>query len=81
MTQISDNRTTLINYLSGKTVAVLGYRDNGAQQQAQYLRNHGIKVVIGLRDEDECWDQAEKDGFKVYSVWNAVEHADVAQVW
>jgi ketol-acid reductoisomerase len=68
-------------FYNGKTVAILGYRNNGGQQQAQSLRDKGIRVVIGLRQEDEYWNQAKLDGFDVFVIWEAVEQADIAQVW
>ncbi|BCJ86259.1 Rossmann-fold NAD(P)-binding domain-containing protein [Effusibacillus dendaii] len=65
----------------GKTVAILGYRENGGRQRAHFLKNRGINVIIGLRIGDECWEEAKKDGFKVLPVWEAAEQAQVAQVW
>lgn len=65
----------------GKTIAILGYQDNGAKQRAQFLRSHGINVIIGLRKEDEYWEAAKQDGFTVLPVWEATEMAQVAQVW
>lgn len=81
MNEMKDQNRTVINHLIGKTIAILGYRDNGGQQQANSLRGKGIRVVIGLREEDEFWNQAERDGFDVFNIWEAVEQADIAQVW
>jgi ketol-acid reductoisomerase len=75
-----DNMTKHKDYLHEKTVAILGYNMDG-QEQAQKLRDRGIKVVVGLREGDPCWDEAEKDGFSVFDLWNAVDEADVIQVW
>lgn len=77
----SGNWMRTLHYFQGKTIAILGYRDDGGRQQAQALRENGIDVVIGLREEDEVWVIALNDGFPVYNVWEAVEHADIAQVW
>lgn len=71
----------IISLYKNKTVAILGYRENGGQQRAKLLKEHGIKVVIGLRKEDEYWAAAERDGFDVFPVWEAAEQAEVAQVW
>lgn len=67
-------------FMSGSTIAILGYSDDG-QWHAKELRNKGFKVVIGLRDIDPYWDEARKDGFEVHSLWEAVQQADVIQVW
>ncbi|OMP67233.1 Rossmann-fold NAD(P)-binding domain-containing protein [Domibacillus epiphyticus] len=71
----------IINCYRNKTIAILGYQDNGGQQRAQFLRNHGIDVVIGLRIGDENWETAKNDGFTVLPVWEAAQAAQVAQVW
>ncbi|MED4602828.1 hypothetical protein P9314_19525 [Paenibacillus validus] len=66
--------------LRGKTVAVLGYSEDGADY-AKHLREQGVKVVIGLREVDTMWPQAERDGFRVMNLWNAVGASDIIQVW
>lgn len=67
-----------LGHLEGKTVAVVGYGSQG-HAQAQNLRDSGVEVVIGLR-KGRSWEQAEKDGFKVYTVDEAVKQADVVQL-
>jgi len=64
--------------LEGKTIAVIGYGSQG-HSQAQNLRDSGFKVIIGLR-KGRSWDQAEQDGFSVYSVADAVAQADLVQI-
>lgn len=71
----------ILKCYKGKTVAILGYQENGGQERAFFLRDHGIDVVIGLRIGDENWELAEQDGFKVLPVWEATEISQVAQVW
>ena len=48
--------------LNTKTVAVIGYGNQG-QAQALNLRDSGVKVIVGNRD-DEYRQQAIADGFK-----------------
>lgn len=64
--------------LYGKTIAIIGYGSQG-HAQAQNLRDSGLKVVIGLRP-GKSWDQAQKDGFEVYTVAEATQQADVIQI-
>ena len=64
--------------LQGKTVAVVGYGSQG-HAQAQNLRDSGVRVVIGLR-RGRSWEQAERDGFEVNTVDEAVKQADVIQL-
>ncbi|MFE5430578.1 hypothetical protein [Peribacillus simplex] len=67
-------------YLYGKTIAILGYSNEG-KEYAQLLREHQIQVVIGLRPVDDLWADAERDGFDVKTLWDAVESASIIQVW
>lgn len=66
--------------LLGKKVAVLGYNEDGAEY-AKSLKEQGVEVVIGLREVDVMWPQAERDGFRVMNLWNAVGASDIIQVW
>lgn len=68
------------DYLFGETIAILGYSNDG-KEYAQLLRDHGIDVVIGLRPVDESWVEAERDGFDVKTLWEAVKSATIIQVW
>jgi len=68
------------NYFFGKSVAILGYSKE-VSEFAKMLREHEISVVIGLRPVDDLWAEAERDGFEVKSLWDAVESADIIQVW
>lgn len=72
--------SALPGHLRGRVVAVLGY-DADAREQAQRLRRTGVRVIIGLREDDPARADAEADGFPVVDLWGAVEKADVIQVW
>ncbi|MFQ5789792.1 MAG: ketol-acid reductoisomerase [Acidobacteriota bacterium] len=63
-----------LEYLRDKTVAVIGYGNQG-RAQALNLRDSGIRVLIGsVRDEGA--EQAEKDRFQVVSIGEAAGQAD-----
>jgi ketol-acid reductoisomerase len=64
--------------LAGATVAVIGYGNLGSSM-AQNLRDSGLSVVIGNRD-DEYRARAADDGFTVSDVAAAVGAADVVYV-
>ncbi|MBP1156074.1 MULTISPECIES: NAD(P)-dependent oxidoreductase [unclassified Paenibacillus] len=68
-----------LSYFKGKTVAILGYADHG-KEHALKLRNNGINVVVALRHEVASTGWVE-EGFRVVSVYEAVDEADVIQVW
>lgn len=65
-------------FLQGKTIAIIGYGSQG-HAQAQNLRDSGMNVIIGLR-KGRSWDQAENDGFEVYTVDEAAAKADVINI-
>lgn len=65
--------------LKGKTVAVLGYGSQG-QAQAKNMKDSGVEVILGLRPGGSSWKAAEDYGFKVYSVPEAVQKADIVHM-
>jgi ketol-acid reductoisomerase len=62
--------------LAGKTVAVIGYGNQG-HAQANNMRDSGLTVILGLRPKGPSWKQAEKDGFKPLTITEATKKADV----
>lgn len=78
MAKIYEAKDANMEYLKGKTVAIVGYGSQG-HSQAQNLRDSGVHVVIGLR-QGPSWDQAKKDGFSVFNVDEAVKQADVVML-
>ncbi len=67
------------DYLKNKTVAIIGYGSQG-KAQAQNLKDSGIEVILGLRVGGTSWKQAEKDGFKVFKVSEAVKKGDIVHM-
>ena len=64
--------------LAGKTVAVLGYGNQG-QAQALNLRDSGVTVIVGNRD-DLYWERAIADGFTPMSILEAATAGDILLV-
>ncbi|MDD7967726.1 NAD(P)-binding domain-containing protein [Actinomycetospora lemnae] len=62
--------------LSGRTIAVLGFGNQGAAQAAN-LRDSGLAPVVGNR-EDEYVAGAREQGFDVRSIAEAAAAADIA---
>jgi ketol-acid reductoisomerase len=77
MKLIKDSEASL-EPLLGKTVAVLGYGNQG-RAQALNLRDSGISVLVGNRDDDYR-RQAEADGFHVVEIPEAAGAGDVLLV-
>ena len=66
-------------FLSGKTVAVLGYGSQG-HAQAQNMRDSGVRVIIGLRPNSGSMATAREDGFEVFDPSEASKRADFIQI-
>jgi ketol-acid reductoisomerase len=64
--------------LEKETVAVIGYGIQGRAQSLN-LRDSKINVVVSNR-EDSYYEQAVKDGFKVYSIDEAVNQASIVMM-
>ncbi|MCW7071395.1 MAG: ketol-acid reductoisomerase [Methanophagales archaeon] len=65
-----------LGVLSGKTVAVVGYGNQGSAQ-AQNLHDSGVEVVVGVREGGKSWERARADGLKVATVEDAVAGAEI----
>ena len=68
-----------LQHLQNKTIAVLGYGNQGAAQ-AKNMRDSGLTVIISDIKGSQQWNQAEKDGFSVMTNKEAAAKADVIQV-
>jgi len=64
--------------LQGKTVAVIGYGNQGSAQ-CQCLRDSGVKVVVGCI-KDRYYDRAVEEGFEVVSIAEAAARGDVVHL-
>ncbi|ARJ50228.1 ketol-acid reductoisomerase [Staphylococcus lutrae] len=78
MTKVYYDQSVEKDALEGKKVAVVGYGSQG-HAHAQNLKDNGYDVIIGIRPGNS-FNQAEKDGFDVFPVDEAVKQADVIMV-
>ncbi len=65
-----------LKFLEDKTVAILGYGNQG-RAHALNLKDSGVNVIVGLYRQSRSWKKAENDGLKVLEVEEAVKEADV----
>jgi len=65
--------------ISSKTIAVIGYGAQG-RAQALNLRDSGIELVIGLREDSGKLDEATQDGFSPVTIPKAVEAANIISI-
>ncbi|HZK43919.1 MAG TPA: ketol-acid reductoisomerase [Syntrophomonadaceae bacterium] len=73
-----------LDYLKGKTIAVMGFGSQG-HAQAQNLKESGVNVVVGIRKPfDEAsqkeWDAVIAAGITPMTVVEATKAADVIQI-
>lgn len=65
-----------LKVLEGKKVAIIGYGSQG-RAQALNLRDSGVNVILGLRENGSSWKKALEDGFKPYPIRDAAEEGDI----
>ena len=68
-----------LSKLDGKTVAILGYGSQG-HAHALNLKDSGVNVVVGLREDSSSVEKAKADGLEVTSIADAASRGDVVMV-
>ncbi len=67
-----------LSVLAGKTVAIVGYGNQGGAQ-AQNMRDSGVNVIVGSIG-DQSAERARNEGFKVYGISEAARLADIVHI-
>jgi ketol-acid reductoisomerase len=65
--------------LDGKTVAVIGYGSQG-HAHALSLKDSGVDVVVGLREDSSSVQKAQTDGLRVLPVADAASEGDIVMI-
>lgn len=73
-----------LDFLKGKTIAVMGFGSQG-HAQAQNLRESGLDVIVGIRKPvddftQKEWDKVIAAGIKPMTVVEAAQAADIIQI-
>jgi ketol-acid reductoisomerase len=68
-----------LTLLDGKTVAIIGFGSQG-HAHAQNLKDSGVKVVVGLREDSASVQQAKDAGLEVLSVADAASQGDIVMM-
>ena len=72
------DRNANLSALEGKTIAIVGYGNQG-HAQSNNLRDSGCRVIIGSI-KDASYDQAVKDRFEVYDIAEAARLGDIVHM-
>ena len=68
-----------INIIKKLNVSIIGYGSQG-HAHALNLKDSGVSVTVGLREESNSFDRAKKMGLKVENLENATKNADVVML-
>ena len=68
-----------LNYLKGKTVAIIGYGSQG-HAHALNLKDSGVNVIVGLYEGPMCGAKAEAQGLTVMTTAEAAKAADLIMI-
>src|SRR3954462_1349362 len=68
-----------LSLLDGKTVAILGYGSQG-HAHALNLKDSGVDVVVGLREDSSSADKARGDDLRVEPIAEAASQGDLVMV-
>ena len=78
MTKIYHDQDADLTCIQDQTIGVIGYGNQG-QAQALNLKESGLRVIVGLRN-DETKTLAEKEGFEVLPIREAVQRSQIVMM-
>ena len=64
-----------ISLLHGKTIGIIGFGNQG-RAQALKLKDSGLSVIVGLRENSLNWGKANKQGLRVETIEKTAELSD-----
>ena len=73
------DKDTNLKALKGKRLAIIGYGSQG-HAHALNLKDSGLEVIVGLREDGKSWERASKDGLKVVTIPEASRIGDVVMI-
>jgi len=79
MAKIWKDGDVSLDPLKNQTIAIIGYGIQG-YAQSNNMKDSGLNVIIGLKEDGNSWKKAQNDGHKVMSVSQACREADIIHV-
>ena len=68
-----------LSLIQSRKVAIIGYGSQG-HAHALNLKDSGVDVMVGLREDSSSVDKAKGDGLRVSSIADAASEGDVVMV-
>jgi len=68
-----------LSLVQAKKVAIIGYGSQG-HAHANNLKDSGVDVVVGLREDSNSWQKVVKADIPVFPVGEAVKQADLVMI-
>jgi len=68
-----------LDWVKGQTFSVVGYGIQGSAQ-AKNMKDSGLDVLVGLRNNGNSWKSAQEDGHNVVTISEAAKRADVIHI-
>ena len=79
MTEMFYDDDADLSIIQGRTVAVIGYGSQG-HAHALSLRDSGVDVRVGLKEDSKSRAKAEAEGLRVLNVADAIAEADLIMI-
>ena len=79
MAQTWKDKDISLDIIKDQVIAVIGYGIQG-DAQANNMKDSGLNVVIGLKEDGTSWQKAKDDGHEVLSVADACKKADIIHI-
>lgn len=68
-----------LDAIKNETIAVIGYGIQG-DAQANNMKDSGLNVIVGLKQDGSSWNKAKNDGHTVMTVSEAAKKADIIHI-
>ncbi|PLV59268.1 ketol-acid reductoisomerase [Thermotoga sp. KOL6] len=68
-----------LDFIKDKKIAIIGYGSQG-HAHALNLKDSGLNVIVGLREESKSWKKAEAQGLTVKTIEEAAREADIIMI-
>lgn len=79
MMKVYYDKDASLDLIKSKKVAVIGYGSQGFAH-SNSLKDSGVDVVVGLREQSSSWKKAENAGLRVMDISDAVKYSDIVMI-